>query len=105
MFRDYARDQEIINKQKQKYMLDLYRKTLTTISKLKLKNISVDMSASFNLDGFRFHIIVFCKYSDNRSFDFYDFYEIDRQEKAMTEVIKIIKTDDFDKIKAAVFNV
>lgn len=96
-----AIDQAILKKAKHKEMLSLYRKALTSVSKIKCINVRINIEARFCPDELHFNITVYTKDIDNVGFDFYDFHSIEETTTNLNRAINVIKTDDFLKIKAA----
>lgn len=83
----------------QKESLELYRRYLTIVSKLKLTNISVTMSIRFgDIRVADIDITVFNKASNNKSFYIYGFEELEYAEKRLSGFVNAIKHDDFSKI-------
>ena len=76
-------------------MLELYRKILSSVTRMKLKKISVDLDAKFKDGRFEFWVTVFGGHGENRGIAFYDFYEMDRMDKALKRVVDLIRKDDF----------
>jgi hypothetical protein len=102
---NYLNDKEILKRHKVKELLSLYRKTLTTISKIKITTLQVDVSATFRQGEFRFHITIFDRIGNNKSLDVYDFSDINRAKIAVRRVISVIKTDSFANVEAENFRV
>ena len=87
---------DCLNKTTEKELLRLNRKSLTAISKLNLKNITVSVDGRFGAD-FSFDITVFDKDHENVTFWFYPFHG--ELSKKLDLVIKALKLDCFDAIK------
>ena len=84
-------------------MMNMFKKALTKFSKLKLKNVFVDMSISLetpvNEMATSFNFTVFNDTHNNATFSFYSFWDKDDIEKRINDFFTLIKQDDFKKVK------
>ena len=91
------REQSILNSQKRKEMLSLYRSALLYLSKMKLIGLQVDITASFR-DTFDFHITVFDDHNGlNETFYAYSFQDVSAIKDDLIIVLKAIKSDRFSE--------
>ena len=91
------KEQSILNSHKRKEMLSLYRSLVLQISKMKLKDIQVDVSASFK-DDFSFNITAFDSAdSSNGTFSAYGFTDVSVIKNDSALVMAAIKSDSFDE--------
>ena len=84
-----------------KLLISLHKKAATRLSKLKLKNISVDSRILFSPFEYKVKLdfTVFDKDHDNASFSLYDFDRIERIETGLDKFIDLIKCDRLEEIK------
>jgi hypothetical protein len=92
-------EESILKAHIHKEMLGLFRKTLTAISKLNLRELEVHLTASFQGPEFTIHMTIFNGGGgDNRSVNLYDFYTIEKNTEIIGEIMGLIKKDDFSLI-------
>lgn len=95
-----------LKEQTRKELLKIYRKHLTIISKITLKNIKVSMDIMFGTTRTsEFSITIYNNDGDNRTLTIYDFHEIERSKKALATLVDAIKQDSFEKIEAVKLSV
>ena len=101
------REQSILDSNKRKEMLSLYRNIVTKMSGVNLKNLNVDVVVSFS-DDFGFHITVFDKVDcSNGTFTAYGFQDISAIKNDSILVMAAIKSDsfsEFDRVLKEIFN-
>ena len=99
MFRSNE-EELILKKHRHTQLLNMFRKTLTSIAALKQLQLHAAATAHFYGDKFNFEITVFDGRNDNTSLTLYDFWEIERSQKLVDTFMKAIKTGDFEKVKS-----
>jgi hypothetical protein len=87
-----------------KELLSLHRKSLTSLSKMKLVNLKVRSSTLFTSNDNDLEITVFRVDNHNKSFNFYSFTDAKQTEENLECVINTIKLDDFEEIEALQIN-
>ena len=101
------REQSILDSNKRKEMLSIYRNIVTKMSGVGLKNLQVDVVVSFS-DDFGFHITVFDKVdSSNGTFTAYGFQDISDIKYDSGLVMAAIKSDrfiEFDRVLKEMHN-
>lgn len=88
---------------KREQIIEIYQKTLVAIAAMRLKNIKVNLDCRLDGDKLWFYITVFDKYSNNVSYNLYDFQNIEDMKNVAAVAIKEIKTDDFSMIKSNIY--
>ena len=81
-------------------LLAIYKATVTKISKLRLRNIDVNITFAFSSDvsDDDFRITVFDKGGDNGTFYFYGWKTEDKMKCLVDGAMATIKQDDFSKV-------
>lgn len=91
------KEQGILNSHKRKEMLSLYRSLVLQISKMKLSELQVDVSASFK-DDFSFNLTAFdFADSSNGTFSAYGFNDVSVIKNDLALLAVAIKSDSFDE--------
>ena len=99
-YRDYFFfKKEELKRERQKELLKIFRWSLTELSKINCKTISVNARIDITEDK-KIEVIVFEKDGTNCSMNLYDFYETKRSINSLKRFIAAIKTDDFANVKA-----
>lgn len=96
---EHIKNEAILLKHKHAEMLSLYRKIVTSISKMTLVSLHINVTLSWGRDMPTFDVTVFDGIHDNTSFTCYDFRDIGAQGKIFDELVRIIRKDDFSKVK------
>lgn len=94
-------EEKILKAHTKKHMVKTYRKMLTVIANLSLKNITVNVHIAFGLDGVSCGVTIFNKQADNRSLTMYDFNSIKQIDALYKDTIAIIKKDNFEDVVKA----
>jgi hypothetical protein len=89
-----------------KDLISLFRKALTSITKINLKNIEVmlDYKTGVIHSQAMFNITVFDTNGSNYSFSFYKFSSLEQNQENLGKAINAIKADSFDKVKETKIN-
>lgn len=100
MFRT-RKEELILKKHTNKQLLNMFRTVLTKIANIKLRSLQVQATADFGDVEFNFSITVFELNITNTTLTIYNFWEVKQSQKLVDDFIKAIKSDDFNKVKAA----
>ena len=88
------REKQALKDIKHKEMLELYRRTLTKVSRSKLSNLDVTLSASFMGRGFSFGVTVIDRKTyNNRTVTAYDFYSAEKNELVIENIITVVNPE------------
>lgn len=95
---DKNRIEELSHRRKE--LISMYRKAISSLSKIKCKNIIVDATIRIVGDEMSIYITTFDKHSDNCALALYDFLDTARCRSALERVIAAIRKDNFGVVKA-----
>ena len=87
--------------EKDKFLLRLFRKAITALSRMDLSNLEINAEANFK-DEFGFSIVIFNSEKYNNRAFFYPFEPDDRLSNRLETVIDAIKKDDFETVVKAI---
>lgn len=82
-------------------LLSVYRKSLTTVSKIKTKNLRVGLSVDMRNGAETVRFTIFEEKGNNRTFSVYDWQKADVVESIVYKAINLIKADDFERVVEA----
>jgi len=100
-FAKILKQKQILKKNTIKEMLSRYRKMLTIVSKLNLKNIEIEMNVHFREEPECSIMVYSRKEGSNRTFYIYPFWSIEKNNAMFDTALSLIKMDDFSKIVEA----
>ncbi len=83
----------------QSRLLTLGKRTLTTLARLRLENINVEVNFHLERGDTRLALTVFNSKWNNVSFTFYGFQNPEEVKARHQKVIRAIKLDDFEKVE------
>lgn len=93
-----------IKKAKRKEMTSLFRKAFTSLQRLRLTNIRLTLECGLGEGEFNFDITVFEENGSNCTLSFYNFQDLNKIEVNLDGLLKVIKCDDFEKVKSYIGN-